>query len=320
MDSEQPLKAVIVANSADHFIKFNDLLKKLFQTKNSSTLESTLDLVDDFEPHIVVMDESIANASAQELIHIIRNDTVINHYTSIIVIADPKNKKIEKLQKQCNTADMVLAWSELASLENFAVQAIRIKHLEDNCQTLAKKLTFTTEAVRELETQDTVTRLYNLPYLSKLAESQVRISLDTQTNFSVLIVSINSFRRFAYAHGPKASIKVIQQMADTLNDLLREDDLIGRSWGGEFVCILPETDTNGALVLAERIVLTIKQKRFGLESDPQQISISQGISHFNHEMEVEEGAQLLLKAANYLIQAKKKAPNSICYQGQEEAS
>ncbi|SMF40914.1 GGDEF domain-containing protein [Pseudobacteriovorax antillogorgiicola] len=308
-------KALIVANSAENLMCYNQILRRTFKTKNSPTFDSTLDLLDDFEPDVIIIDEIIFKSSALEISQAIRSDTVAKHYQGIVIIAEPKTPDLENLKRESG-ADYVIRQSHVNDiLEMIALSALRVKDLENTSQALITKLAMTKEMVKELEGQDSITRLYNLPYINLLLEKEFVRTIRFNAPLSAVIISIDQFIQISHTEGPKVCIKIIQQLGEVLKNEFRDDDKLGRSWGGEFVGILPETDHEGAMILARRIKNMVAERQYGPEENKRTITISQGIGSFNPMRPViSDIHDLLLEAESNLSEAKKIGVNLICYQ------
>ncbi len=305
-------RCLIIANSAENLMTYHQLLTKQYITQTSSTLDSTFDLIDDFDPEVIVIDEKIIDSSAIEIANGIRNDNVAHHYFSIIVIASEDCKDISQLQ-ELTRADFILNSSQVQqTLEKYCLVSLRIKRLEDAVRGLKSKLAVTQGVVRELESQDSITRLYNLPYMNILLEAEFQRSNRFDIPLTILLISIDEFIGISHLEGPKTCIKIIQQLGSDLKGLLRTGDLLGRSWGGEFICILPETNETGALVLAKRVKDCVTDKYYGPDYQRRKITISQGLGYFHpRKSNLSNIQELLIDAEQNLSKAKHSGKNLI---------
>lgn len=306
-------KALIVANSAENLMAYNQALGAKFSLKNSPTFDSTLDLIDDFEPDIVIIDENIKNSSAIEISEAVRTDSPSHGYIGIVVIADEKSKDIANLRMKCG-ADFVIRRQDIETyLSLIAVEAKRIKEITNRNNGLIKKLGDTKDSMRELEDQDSIARVYNLPYINALLEKEFERTQRFDAPLCVIIVSIEDFIKISHTKGPKFCIKVIQQLGNILKKEFREDDILGRSWGGEFIGILPDTDIEGATTLAKRIKAEVSEQKFGPENEKTKITLAQGIGCHNPFGKVKkEVLEILLEAEDMLSNAKSTGLHLIC--------
>jgi diguanylate cyclase (GGDEF)-like protein/PAS domain S-box-containing protein len=115
--------------------------------------------------------------------------------------------------------------------------------------------------IQYLSYHDHLTGLYNRRYME---DSMDR--LDTMRNlpFTIMSIDVNGLKLTNDAFGHKMGDRLLTSVADMLRRVCRDDDIIGRMGGDEFIVLLPKTDE----VQAERIKKRIEDaaKRIKLES------------------------------------------------------
>lgn len=100
---------------------------------------------------------------------------------------------------------------------------------------------------------DYLTGVANRRYISELIEAELLRCDRYQSPLSILLIDIDQFKRINDTYGHKVGDLVLQKLAWVCNESLREVDTVGR-WGGEeFVVLLPETNSQMALEVAERL-------------------------------------------------------------------
>lgn len=105
----------------------------------------------------------------------------------------------------------------------------------------------------ELSIVDDLTKLFNKRYfVEKLAEEITRAER-YQRNLSLLLMDIDNFKHFNDTYGHPAGDEVIARLGRVLLAATRKTDFAFRYGGEEFVVVMPETDVEQALVVAERI-------------------------------------------------------------------
>jgi diguanylate cyclase (GGDEF)-like protein len=100
---------------------------------------------------------------------------------------------------------------------------------------------------------DHLTGLYNHRYFHERVGEEVRRSSRNQTEVALLIYDIDDFKRVNDCYGHLVGDQVLQGVAALSRDLCREEDLLFRVGGEEFAVILPGTDHDGVVRLAERL-------------------------------------------------------------------
>ncbi len=160
----------------------------------------------------------------------------------------------------------------------------------------------------QLATTDSLTGLYVRRYFDiRLHEESVRVRRHGGV-LSILILDIDYFKRVNDQLGHLCGDKVLQEIAQIILTGTRQElDLPCRYGGEEFVILLPNTDSEGAFVVAERIRNVCAHHAFqGTHHPlPWQITLSGGIASFSKSepISVEE----LLHRADLMLYAAKNA-------------
>ena len=115
------------------------------------------------------------------------------------------------------------------------------------------KLEAANAQLKALATTDGLTGLKNhRSFQEKLAEEFER-SRRYHKPLALLLLDVDKFKQFNDTFGHPAGDETLKQVAATLQAEARATDFVARYGGEEFVIALPETDTEGAMILAERI-------------------------------------------------------------------
>jgi diguanylate cyclase (GGDEF)-like protein/PAS domain S-box-containing protein len=116
----------------------------------------------------------------------------------------------------------------------------------------------------QLELERANFRLQLLSVTDKLTGVQNRAAFDdalTETfdrclaqssELSILLIDIDHFKRFNDSFGHLVGDEILRAVAQSLQDTVRTTDFLARYGGEEFVVILPDTDSEGVMVVAER--------------------------------------------------------------------
>lgn len=116
----------------------------------------------------------------------------------------------------------------------------------------------TTRKNREskLQTQadrDPLTMAWNRRYFEKFVPDCINECIRKSQNFSLLLLDADKFKNVNDTYGHKIGDKVLIELAQVCTHSLREDDVVARFGGEEFVVFLNNTDTNSAIKVAERL-------------------------------------------------------------------
>ena len=103
-------------------------------------------------------------------------------------------------------------------------------------------------------TRDPLTNLYNQRVFWELASYEVKRAKRHNYEFSLLVIDLDNFKSINDTYGHDFGDKFIVQIANFLVHIIRPGDIAARYGGDEFVIILPETTSEEAYLVAERIL------------------------------------------------------------------
>ena len=119
------------------------------------------------------------------------------------------------------------------------------------------------EEARRLSVTDPLTGAGNVRQLSTTLSREVERAHRFGRPLSVLMLDLDHFKRVNDTHGHDFGDLVLREFARRLAGCLREVDTVARYGGEEFAVVLPETDSEGATRVAERILAAVRSEPFG---------------------------------------------------------
>lgn len=163
-------------------------------------------------------------------------------------------------------------------------------------------LTFTDTIIKEKDTLasiDLLTGTLNRRSFIYKADKEIARSHRYNNPLSLIFCDIDKFKSINDTHGHAVGDDVLKQFSSALKNNLRENDLLAR-WGGEeFVILTIETDINQAEILAEKLRKTIMELKIPIVKN---ITCSFGVAQLNGndtlESLCERADQALYKAKN----------------------
>lgn len=166
------------------------------------------------------------------------------------------------------------------------------------------------DRVTELAIKDGLTGISNHRHIVNRLEAEIARSKRYGSNLSVIIFDIDNFKgindRFGHLAGDQVLIKVAQVLANSVRNI----DAVGRYGGEEFLVVLPETDGEAALTIAERVRGRIQDEDFVYEDQVMKLTLSGGVAGYSDEIEAN---RLIRIADDNLLAAKKQGKNMVIY-------
>jgi diguanylate cyclase (GGDEF)-like protein/PAS domain S-box-containing protein len=164
------------------------------------------------------------------------------------------------------------------------------------------------ERLRYLADHDSLTGLMNRRRFEVELDQQLAFNARYGGQAAVLIIDLDRFKNVNDLAGHQAGDNLIRRIAGLLRERARTSDAVARLAGDEFVVLLPQTDREGAMHMAED--LRVEVSRQVAASGPQKVTMSIGAAMFGAKTDV--SAEAVLVAADLaMYQAKQEGRNRV---------
>ncbi len=158
----------------------------------------------------------------------------------------------------------------------------------------------------KLANTDHLTGAYNRRYLNDFSNDYLKIIKREKKDLSLLIVDLDDFKNINDTFGHDIGDKVLIQLVKIIKKTIRENDLVVRFGGDEFIVLLPNTNVLNTRIVANKIIEEINEYNKKAEYD---FSVSIGISYYQvGDNSIED---LISKADKSLYEAKRIGKNCV---------
>ena len=182
------------------------------------------------------------------------------------------------------------------------------EELEQQVAERTRELTEANCELQRLSLSDALTCIGNRRFLDELLEREWRRALREQTPLSVVMLDIDYFKLFNDTYGHVAGDDCLRKVAGILTATIqRTTDFASRYGGEEFVLVLPATDEQGALTVAEKIRCRVEALAIPHEKSPLAgvVTVSIGVATIMPLRDSDAG--LLMTAADQALYRAKTA-------------
>jgi diguanylate cyclase (GGDEF)-like protein/putative nucleotidyltransferase with HDIG domain len=154
--------------------------------------------------------------------------------------------------------------------------------------------------VQRQATTDGLTGLFNhRTGQEKLAE-QLRLSERYQRHVAILMIDVDHFKSINDSYGHPTGDTVLKTVAKLIQRDCRDVDLPVRYGGEEFLLVLPEVNTDGAMIVAERIRKNLSQTPIHHEGIEIRVTASLGIAAYPEDAQTQQALLDLADKSLYL--------------------
>lgn len=136
---------------------------------------------------------------------------------------------------------------------------------------------------------DPLTSLYNRRYFQEQLMKELDRSKRYNKHLAIMVIDIDYFKKINDTYGHLIGDEILKRVSNLLKSSTRQSDIVCRIGGEEFVVLLPETDTEKAFFVAEKIRNVFAKTTFIFTNTKINITISIGIAINENNNNVKAG-------------------------------
>jgi len=165
------------------------------------------------------------------------------------------------------------------------------------------------EAALSLSRFDSLTGLYSRNYFTSGLDQEIRRATRTGRPFALAMLDLDGLKAVNDRFGHEWGDRLLRSVADALRGDVRATDVAARLGGDEFALMLPETDLDGAVLVAEKVLADIA--RIALPHDREVVRTRASIGIVTFPDDGRSAPELLRRADMAMYEAKRRGRNQI---------
>jgi len=163
--------------------------------------------------------------------------------------------------------------------------------------------------IETLAITDGLTGVYTRRYFIERFDEEIKRASLHKNTLSFLMIDADHFKKINDQYGHLAGDMVLKEVANIIQENVREIDIVGRFGGEEFCVVLPDAAMEGARVVAERIRKHAEKRLIKAYDSTVRVTLSIGISMYPSDGKLLE--ELMDKADWALYRAKSQGRNCV---------
>jgi diguanylate cyclase (GGDEF)-like protein len=163
------------------------------------------------------------------------------------------------------------------------------------------------QEVQRLANQDGLTGCFNRRHFMEEAAQEIHRGMRYNHPLSLLMMDIDHFKDVNDRYGHQMGDQLLCNLVLLCQKQLRNDDILGRYGGEEFVVLMPETASAGAMLASERLREKIEKMKIDTPEGSLSVTVSMGLASLEQGFDKTHTLDTLIKRADQALYAAKAA-------------
>lgn len=319
---------ILVVDDDGHIIEQLELLLESFGHNPITSLypQNLFDILAAEKVDLLLLDIYMPELDGLTLLKQLKEQEEYSELPVIILTGDTNEKLISKafslgaidfINKPLRKHELQ---ARLHSLLRLQEEIARRKEKENELNKMTQQLKIANEVLQDLATTDPLTNINNRSFFDRNLELEWKRSLREKEPLSLLMLDIDYFKPYNDNYGHQAGDLCLIRVVEAIHSQLkRSADILSRYGGEEFTVILPNTDSQGAYNLGEKIRKEVENLNITHHASPIKpvVTISIGMSTLIPNLDISQ-EQLFKQADDALYLAKRFGRNQCRIFGNEK--
>ncbi len=171
------------------------------------------------------------------------------------------------------------------------------------------------QEVQRLANLDGLTGCFNRRYFMEKAAQEIHRSMRYNRPLSLLMIDIDHFKGVNDRYGHQAGDQLLCNLVLLCQKQIRNDDTLGRYGGEEFIVLMPETASEGAMLASERLREKIEKMKINTLEGGLSVTVSMGLASLERGFDKTHTLDALIKSADLALYAAKAAGRNCVRKG-----
>jgi diguanylate cyclase (GGDEF)-like protein len=195
--------------------------------------------------------------------------------------------------------------------DSFNMMAAQLEQYALTQKQQQKELQRRNELLERLSVTDALTQVGNHRAFQEHLHSQISLACRKGLPLCLMLIDVDHFKQYNDTYGHPQGDMVLREVARLITENVRAYDFVARYGGEEFAVVLPDTESETALQVAERIRRVVAQHPFPNRA----LTVSIGVASWHTGA---APSRLIEEADSALYEAKRLGRNRVCLAGSDK--
>ena len=294
----QPLSVLVVDDESMNIMTLTHILSPEYTVYAAKNGQDAIDAAEKHLPDVILLDILMPEMDGYEVITALKNSDKTVHIPVIFITTLSNTGNEEK--------GLVLGASDYIT-KPFSQAIVKLR-IQNQIKILDQLRT-----IESLSLTDQLTGLPNRRSFDMRLDLELCRAARDRTHLSIMMIDVDRFKNYNDSYGHQQGDMALQSLAKLFKQVLkRSTDFVAR-WGGEeFIVLLPDTDSKGAMDVAEQIGIQVQDMEIPC-SDRLAAKITVSIGVNTHVYGQDNTTNDFVSGADTaLYKAKDRGRNTVC--------
>jgi len=261
-------------------------------------------------PDLILLDLKMPGMDGISVARELKNDPQTNT-TPVLVLTACRDVEAKVEAFNAGTEDYVTKPFTVEEVDARIRAMLRRRELLSGMESTIQSLNQTNAQLEQLLMIDEKTGLYNFREFRRRLRGEWARASRYHTPLSLVFLDIDNFKQLNDEQGHQAGDRILGELATLVTGGARANDVAARYGGEEFSIILPHTDGEMAVRVAERIRRAVSEFVFNSDDKPTRITVSVGVATFPSTEGLETVDDLVRAADLAMYRAKDRGKDCV---------
>lgn len=309
---ENKMRRILIVDDDNQSLKISKaaLAHEGYSVQTADSGESAIAELQNFHPHLVLLDVSMPGINGIETLRKIREK---EQYTSVLFLSGKSSPEdvIKGLDAGAN--DYICKPYDIFELLARVRTQLRIKDLND-------RLKAANDRLKELVDIDDLTGLFNMRSLYKKLDFEIERARRYDRSVAVVMMDLDHFKQVNDTNDHLFGSYVLAEVGLMIKSNMRKVDFAARYGGDEYLIVLTEISQEGALTFCQRLCDLIANTLFQRDNCKIRLTASFGLCIANPAKLEVDARNLVRRADKGLYVAKETGRNKVVQMDYEDKS
>lgn len=265
---------LIVENNPRDLHMLSEALEEKYKIGTCTSKEEAIKILEHKIPDLLIIEQSEPEISVMEIIEYVKLSDELNKLP-MIVISSGEDENFERRCMRLGVSDFIFRPFSKVGILSRVNRVLEYELLKRSLQNQISRQSAEFDEMRDMVQRDPLTKLWNRVYTEEKITEYLQ---ERRHRGALLMIDMDDFKEINDTYGHIVGDELLIEFSHTLVALTRQDDIVCRLGGDEFIVFLKDISSHSAIAeKVEQIIVTL-EKRIVKPDSGEKVTFSIGVA------------------------------------------